>query len=365
MKFICNGLDMFDAVSKVSKAVSFKDKSSILSGIRIEAKEDKIVFFATDGEISIEKKIEGEVFKEGEIIVPAKYLIDLIKKLDKQEVSITLTQKNEIKITYGDSEAFLQLFDLQKFPKFELKEEKESFEIKGADFCELVYSSHFCAATDDTRPIFKGILLELRQDKIKAVALDGFRLAIVEKSCVGRAEKSLIVPAKSLVEIARFVKPADGLEIYFDANNIMIKIDGAKIISRLYSGEFLKYENIMPKTSELGVVIQAKMFSEGLERVAVLLENLNSKMVKFEFASNNLTMLCNSEIGSIKEKIPCNMSGGDLTIAFNARFFADLIKNVPDEFVRLSFNNAQSPCLVTAAEEKGVYKYMILPIRAL
>ena len=354
MKFFCNGLDMVDAVSKVSKAVSFKDKSSILSGIKIDAYENKIKFFATDGELSIEKIIEGEVFSEGEIIVPAKYLLDLIKKLEKQDVSVTLTQKNEIKLVYGDSEANLQLFDAQKFPKFEIKEESESFEMKGIDFCELISSSQYCASSDDTRPLYKGILLELSKDKVTAVALDGFRMAIINKSSIGKDKKSLVVPAKSLVEICRFVRPMDNIEIFYDANNIMVKIDGAKIISRTYSGEFLKYENILPQTSEISVVIDTKMFAEGLERVAVMLENINSKMVKFEFSNqdNSLTMLSNSEIGSIREKIPCKISGSDLVIAFNARYFADVAKTISDEFIKLYFNNASSPCIVTEKKIK-------------
>ena len=48
MKLICDGLDLSDAVLKVSKALSVKSANPALEGIKITACGDSLTLFATD-----------------------------------------------------------------------------------------------------------------------------------------------------------------------------------------------------------------------------------------------------------------------------------------------------------------------------
>ena len=64
MKIVCEGIDLSDATLKVVKACSSKTTIPVLECIKISAKNDEITLSATDGEISIIKKIKAEVYEE-------------------------------------------------------------------------------------------------------------------------------------------------------------------------------------------------------------------------------------------------------------------------------------------------------------
>ena len=59
---------------------------------------------ATDREISIEKTIPADVKIAGEVVVPGKFFADFVKKLSNEQIELSLTEENTIRIKYTDSE---------------------------------------------------------------------------------------------------------------------------------------------------------------------------------------------------------------------------------------------------------------------
>ena len=138
MKFVVNGSELSDAVSKVVKAVSTKTTNPILEGIKLTVKGDEISFLATDTEISIEKTIISSTYTEGETVVPGKMFADFVKKIeDEEEIEFTLLG-NELKINYGQSEGFIQTFPAEEFPIINKEIKEKYFSIKQKDFKELI-----------------------------------------------------------------------------------------------------------------------------------------------------------------------------------------------------------------------------------
>ena len=110
MQIVCDGLDLSDAVLKVSKAISARTTNPILEGIKLVAQEDVLTLSATDTELSIEKKIKADVKVEGETVVPGKFFTEFMKKLSNEKIELELEQKNQLKIKYMDSESYIQCF---------------------------------------------------------------------------------------------------------------------------------------------------------------------------------------------------------------------------------------------------------------
>ena len=119
MKLICDGLDLSDAVLKVSKALSVKSANPVLEGIKITAKGDSLTLLATDMELTIEKKIKAEVLMEGETVVVGKYFVEFAKKLEKEQVELRRLDDGKLEIKYSDSESELQVFPVDNYPKIE------------------------------------------------------------------------------------------------------------------------------------------------------------------------------------------------------------------------------------------------------
>ena len=364
MHLICDGLDLCDAVLKVSKAISNKTPNPILEGIKLSAEDGNLTLSATDGELAIEKKIKADIMAEGETIVPGKFFSEFLKKLTNERIELVLNEKNQLKIKYTDSQGEIDCYNTLEYPGFKKIESEEYFAIKKCDFKNLINKSIFAVAIDDSRPILKGCLLEVEQNQIKSVALDGYRLALVKKPLIStNVNISVIVPAKSLSEISKLLEDnEDVVNIYIQKNMLMIDLCDTKVTTKLLEGDFLNYKQIISNNYETNVTINKAQFEDALERASLLSKIGQNNLVKFEIKEKNLSLTSNSEIGNIKENVNIVLRGNDLTIAFNARYFMECLRVNNDEFVKLSFNSSSNPCIVTP-HENDEFLYLILPVR--
>ena len=207
MKFVCNGTVLSDAALTVSKACAVKTITPILECIKLRAENDGLTLTAYDGEISIEKKILAEVLEEGEICVNGKTFSDFVGKISAFEV-VVATSDNGIAIRYADSETHMQALSSADFPRLgnHSASGENYFVIKESELKNLIAKTVFCCATDESRPILKGCLLEAKDGKLTATALDGFRMACSECEGVnGAGEIKIVCPARTLVEISRML----------------------------------------------------------------------------------------------------------------------------------------------------------------
>ena len=364
MHLVCEGLDLCDAVLKVSKAISNKVANPVLEGIKLVAEDGTLTLSATDTELAIEKKIKAEIKTEGETVVPGRFFGEFLKKLTNENIELELNEKNQLKIKYTDSETQVACYSSLEYPGFTKIDSDEYFAITKRDLKSLITKSIFAVAVDDSRPILKGVLFEVENNDIKAVALDGYRLALIKKPIISsNISVSVIVPAKSLNEISRIIDDSeDIINLYIQKNYLMVDLGDTKVITKLLDGDFLNYKQIISNNYETTVTINKEQFEDSLERASLLSRVGQNNLVKFEIKERNLTITSNSEIGNIRENVNIVLKGKDLNIAFNARYFMEALRANTDEFVKISFNNAANPCIVTPHESEE-FLYLILPVR--
>ena len=210
MQVVCDGLDLSDAVLKVSKAISNKTTNPVLEGIKLNAENDTLKLSATDLELAIEKTIKADVKSEGEAVIPGKFFSEFIKKLTDEKIELELNDKNRLKINYTDSESYIQCFITAEYPSFNNVISNEKFVISQSNLKNLINKSIFSVAVDDSRPILKGTLIEINNTEVKAVALDGYRLAMVTEPIISSSiNGGVIVPARSLGEIAKLLEDSE------------------------------------------------------------------------------------------------------------------------------------------------------------
>ncbi len=364
MKLVCNGNDLADAVGKVFKAVSARTNNPILEGIKLVAQDGSLTLTATDLELAIEKVIVADVKIEGETVVPGRLFAEFVKKLTKEEIELSVADKSQLKIRYTDSEGVLQCFDAEDYPEIKEFASAQSFEVKADDFKDLVSKIAFSVSSDDSRPLLKGVLLEIDNNRVTGVALDGFRLARSVKPLVSTtANMSAIVPARCLVEIARLLEGDEPVTISIQRNYLMVDLKHTKITSRLLDGDFINYKQIIPTTFNTEVTLPAERFESGLERAMLLARADKNNLVRFDVKENYMQLSSNCENGKIEEKIAIKMEGQDLAIAFNARYYMELLRFVETETITIKFTDAVSPCVVVPSDGKEDFLYLVLPVR--
>ena len=361
----CQGLELSDALLKVSKAISSKITNPILEGIKMIAEDGMLTLSATDTELSIEKKIKANVKSEGETVVPGRFITEFVKKLTNSIIELEVNEKNQMQIRYEESESVIQCYNPIEYPGFKKINTSNYFALASKDFKGCILKTIFSVALDDSRPILKGVLFDIAKNEMNVVALDGYRLARVKKAVSANITKAIVVPARSLAEISKLVDDSDDIiNVYVDDYTIMVDLGDTKVTSRLLEGDYINYKQIIPVNYESFVTVNKAQFEESLERATLLSKTSNNNFVKFDIKENNILLTSNSELGNLKENVPVTLAGKDIVISFNPRYFLESFKAVPNDFVKICFNNPSTPCVIVPTD-KDEFLYLILPVRVI
>lgn len=362
MKFICDGLILSEAVVKTSKACAIRTTAPIMECIKITATGDEVTLLATDGELSIEKKVRAEVFEEGEICVPGKLFSDFIGKLTDVEVTIQTGEKG-LEIRYLESGTYMQSVSAEEFPKIDLEIGENSFVMKKSALKRVIGETVFCCAQDDSRPILKGCLLEFKE-KLEITSLDGYRLALSSAEILEKSgEKNLICPARTLIEIARSLTDGDEeITVYSQNGMMLVNTEGMTILSRLYQGEFIRKENVLPTSFSTNVTVTRAELISSVERAAILIRGDKNNLVTLDIGGEQIRITSASEAGNVAESVKADTDGKDIVISMNAKYLLEALHALTEERTVLSFNGPISPFILQNQERKDSL-YLILPVR--
>lgn len=365
MKVECNGNDLCEAVAKVIKAVPARSTNAILECIKLGAEDGTLTLTATDLELSIEHMVRADVIESGEVAVPGKLFGDFVKKLTSQNIALTAVG-SRLKIAYERSEGEFGCYT-DRFPEVNRIEDTQFFEMKNSDLKDLVNKVAFSVCTDDTRPVLKGVRLEIDDSGIVAVALDGYRLAKCVKPIVRTtASTSIVVPARAILEISRLIPDNDEtVKFYLHKNFLMVRIDATTITTRLLAGDFVNYRQIIPQHFDTQVYIPKSLFEDAIDRAVLMSRSeKNNNLVRFDISQTNMTVRSHSDAGNVEENLPVKTDGADISISFNARYFTEFLHYMTCDTVVLNMTNATSACVVSPAGGLDEYIYLVLPVRS-
>ena len=362
MKFVCDGLSLSEAVVKTSKACAVRTTAPIMECIKLSARGDEVVLLATDGELSIRKSVKAEVFEEGETCVPGKLFADFVGKLTDCELTVKTGDKG-MELGYGDSFSYMQVLPAEEFPKIDMEIGENYFVLKQKDLKNIIARTVFCCAQDDSRPILKGCLFELKE-KLEATALDGYRLAVCETELLAKTgEESIICPARTLVEISRMLeKDGEDITVYTQGGMLLVSTEDVTVLSRLYQGDFIRKASVLPSSFTTEVTLSRASLIASVERAAILNRSDKNNLVSLEIGGDLVKITSVSEIGNVSETVKASTDGKDVIISMNAKYLLDALRALDEEEATLSFNGAISPFILQNKEKKDSL-YLILPIR--
>lgn len=363
MKFICNPEELSNALTIASKALG-KTNISILEGIKISVLGDTITLSATNIDLFVETKLKARILLEGETIVDGKDFTDFIKSLSPYDEIEIECFDNSMKIMYDGNSFGMKTVDPDTFPILQENESIGKFIVKERDLKKLIDTTIFCAAVDETKPILKGCLLEIKGSDLIAVALDGYRLAISKtKLIAAENEANIIVPARILGEISKILNETDEkITVTIEKNKVRFVIGNTIMVAKLLEGNFIPYENIIPTDSKARVVVSKVAFENSLSRAHNISRKRNNNYVRLDIEENNIKISSEADSSSIKENIPCKLEGESITIAFNSKYLFDALAKVKEEFINILITGSNAPAIIVPPEGDS-YKFIVLPVR--
>ena len=366
MKFTCSQQELSKALGTVSRAVSSRTTLPVLKGILITAEGDSVVLTASNLDLSIRKEIEAVVEEPGAVVAGAKLFGDIIRKLPGESIRIDGAEEGSIRIQTSSSEFTVVTMQADEFPEIGKREENDHSIVFNRDiFRSMVRRTAFAASIDESKGVLTGILTEIKENDITMVALDGFRLALANEEMKSAEEKSFIISARIMSEIALTIsedEDEEDLTLHLGEKMAVVKTGKVEMILRLMEGEFIKYRDIIPSESTTRITISRGLFLDSIERASLLAREGKNNLVRLSIKDNMMTITSRSEEGNVKEEIPIDKEGGDLEIGFNSKYVIDVLKEIEDETVSLNLRTGVTPCVVRPMEGKA-FEYLILPVR--
>lgn len=366
MKIKATKENLLFGVSAVQKAVSSKSTLPILTCIKIEAQGENLYFSATDLEIGIQCNVPVEVIDEGVTIVPAKYFSEIVRKLPDTIITLEIVNENELVIQYENSQLNFKTLPKDDFPKIPEDDGEHKLAIPGIVLKQMVKQVVFACSTDETRPLFTGVLCEFEGNNFRMISTDTHRLALKQGNINNSSDEllSFIVPAKILAELARLIQQEEETCYISIAKNLAtFLIANIRIVCRLLDGQFPNYRQVIPTQYNLKTKIKTKLLQEAVERISLFSVNNNSNTIQIKIQNNMMTIFSQSELGKGYEQINIESDGEPVDIAFNYRYLLDVFRVLEDEYLTIEFTGSLSPGIIRTAESNN-FLYLVLPVRS-
>ena len=363
MKITCSRANLLKGVNTVSKAVPSKTTMNILQCILLTASPNGIKMTANNMDMGIETVIEGEVNTPGDVALDARLFSEIIRKINESDVIIETLSESQVLISCEKSRFNIACQPADEFPALPLLDETNDIVLSEFTLKEAIRKTIFSIADSETNKIMTGELVEVHDDRMRVVSLDGHRISMkyMDLRNPGGRQK-VIVPGKTLQEISRILSGEYEQDVFisFTQNHIMFRFEQTVVVSRLLEGEYFSVDRMISGDYETKVKINRKAFADCLDRATLLIKEGDKKPIIIDIQDEYMELKISSQIGEMDEIVSCDKEGRDLKIAFNPRFLIESLRVIDEEEVTLYLMNAKAPCIIK--DEEVSYLYLILPV---
>ena len=364
MKFIVERAKLLETVLKLQSVVGSKTSMPVLEGILISAEQGKITLVAYNLEMGIKKEIYAKCEETGDIVIPAKLLADILRKMSDMQVEISADSKLNCNIKCGEATFDIMGMAATDFPEIPTVSSENSFKVDGKVFASLKKGTAFAAAQNEgAKPILTGINISLNDGFIQFVAIDGYRLAIKKEKIENQNNFEFTVTSKALNEVVKLIDDeSEDIEINVSNRLIGFYINGYTFISRLLEGDFVNYQKTIPAENKQRVVVNTRDLINTIERVSLLISESFTTPIRCYFNELNVVFTCATSVGRATETFNLKLEGENFEIGLNSHYLLDVLKAIEDEQTEILFNGPNAGVLFLPVNDDN-FKYMIMPMR--
>ena len=355
---------LLDAVSRLQRVVGAKTSMPILEGILISAEQGKVTLVAYNLEMGMKKEIYANCKTEGDIVINARLLADILRRLDGLQVEIETDEKLNCHIRCGEATFDILGMAATDFPEMPSVADTESFNIEAGIMAEMIKTTIFAAATNEgAKPILTGINFCVDDSFLTMVGIDGYRLAVRKEKVKETKNIEFTVSNKAVAEVLRLIdEDSEDIEIKVSNRLISFLINGYSFISRLIEGEFVNYRKTIPTEFTQRVVVNTRELINTIERVSLLISESFSTPIRCYFNELNVVFTCATSVGRATETFNINLEGPKFEIGLNSRYLLDALRAIDTEEIQILFNGANAGILMKALDGDS-FEYMIMPMR--
>jgi DNA polymerase-3 subunit beta len=382
MKFSCSTHDLLQALQLVSRAISGQQALPILSNVLLKVSEGKCTVSATDLELSIVTSFDANIESEGSVTVPAKAFLNFAQYNNDPEITLETKDGTQIKCTSAHNKTMLSGEAASEYPSIVPVEQKTAFSLDAATLLEALHLVTFASARSSLRPVLSGVYIRTEGDNIILVSTDSYRLSEYTIKAQSTEPLSCIIPVKVLDELKVILagkKPAkrsatedDAKEgtrseatpvhITMSQQQIELRVDGTRLLSRLIDGKFPPYQQIIPKDHTTKSILSTKELTTAVKRMHYFAKEMNNNLT-FAFGSGQVHISTpQTQLGKDETTIPVELEGTDGKIALSSSYLLDFLGHIDSDAIDVRITDSMHPAVFRLpASDK--FLHIIMPLR--
>ncbi len=365
MRFTCEKSMLVTGLNITGRTVAQKSNLSAIEGILCNAM-DGLQLTGYNMETAITYRIDADVMDAGSCILPARLFGDIIRRLPEGPVTVVVDDNYKVSIRSGFASFSISAETAEDYPELPDVGLGTSVDIPQSALKELISGTIFAVSENQGRPIHTGVKFEVEDGLVSAIAVDGFRLArrTYHTDAAAGHVMDFVVPSPALKEVEKILQDSeDEVSFTLGRKHILFQIGDATLICRLLEGEFLNWRKVVPFNCPLKLTANVGDLASSIERVGLIVSEKYKSPVRCVFGSQVLHLRTNTTIGVAEDQCVIAGDGKELEIGFNVRYLADALRAIPSEEVVMELTNGLSPIVLTPADQKYDYSYMVLPVR--
>ncbi|MEE1131242.1 MAG: DNA polymerase III subunit beta [Caryophanon sp.] len=375
MKFEIMRDRLLDSLNNAMRAISSKTTIPILTGIKLDVTAEGLRLTGSDADITIQTFVQTEengkqiinVDEAGSIVLQARMLHEIVRKLPTNAVEIEVTTGLQTIIRSGKSEFHLIGSDANEYPQLPEIANNEQFSIPSDLLKTVIRETVFAVSTSESRPVLTGVHWQTKEEQLVCVATDSHRLArrkvTVENVPVGQ---NVVIPGKSLNELNKILDDSTNLvNVALTSQQVLFKTNEVLFFSRLLEGNYPDTSRLIPDDYQTNVTINGKSLLQAIDRASLLAREDRNNVVRFETVGQNTVEISSNspEIGKVKEEITVeNLEGEELKISFSAKYMMDALKAIDGQDVMIQFTGTMKPFILRSIHDDAILQ-LILPVR--
>ena len=348
------------------RGVSTRSAIQTLAGVLVQVREGRAELQATDMELGIRVGLEVADSGDGTAVVPGRLLLDVVRSLPKDEVTVEYrSSQQDVEVVSGSARFHLRTLPAEDFPKLPTPPESGVVTLPAAAFVDTIGRVARAASRDETRPHLTGVLVSASERELRMVATDSYRLSVketrLEDPLAGSLEAN--VPARTLQELSRIASAggADRIGVAALENQAVFTVDDVVLSSRLVEGRFPNYQQLLPDSYEHELRVDRAELLEVVRRISLLAQK--NAPLRLRFAEGELGVSAQTpDVGEASESLPVPFNGETLEIGFNPEFFRDGLESAESDDLVLKLISPLRPGLIESGDDGG-FLYLVMPIR--
>lgn len=362
MRFTTERSALLEAVQNLSRIVT-KTSLPVLEGILISAEQGKLTLISYNLEISMKKEIYASCEVEGDVVISARLLTEILRRSDGVQVTVETDDRLMCHIMSGNAVFDIMGMKAEDFPEIPSVPETDKIAIKGGLLKDMVKGTLFAVAQNEgSRPILTGLNIRIDGGVARFVGIDGRRIAIRKEQLSTSGDYNFVISGKAIGEAVKIITDDEqDVEIFVSKKLASFSIEGYTMVSRLLEGEFLNFERALPKEHLQQITVKTRDIIDIIERISLVVSDKFTTPIRCRIEEDVTTFMCTSSVGRAVDTYETKLSGEEFEIGINSQYLLEALRACETDEVNMKFKGSKEGFVIEPVNGDS-FIYMIMPM---